>query len=235
MNLFGAPTDSVEAHPLPQAETPPLQSPDATPPAPPAEAEVPGISAMPGKAQDSTTAVEQLLDRHRDDPEQIRDLLVQGDADGAEHRVQALSLAAADAGATAVHRAADELARAICEQADPDILEALWAEVQQTLRNLEAEPASAPVPQPKPPPPTRSLPPPPPLDPAALREAVALMLPLLTDHDPGARDCLKANRTTFRSAFAPEAFVAFEHSVKHRNYEAALEALKKAARRHGVA
>ena len=55
-----------------------------------------------------------------------------------------------------------------------------------------------------------------------------------TGQDPGARDCLKANRATFRSAFTPEAYAEFEQSVKSSDFEAALEHLKKAARRHGI-
>jgi len=63
---------------------------------------------------------------------------------------------------------------------------------------------------------------------------VNLILPLFTGQDPGARDCLKANRTTFRSAFSAEAYVEFEQSVKSGDFPAALEHLKKAARRHGI-
>jgi hypothetical protein len=72
------------------------------------------------------------------------------------------------------------------------------------------------------------------VDPAQLRKAVNLILPLFTGRDPGARDCLKANRSTFRSAFTPEAFVEFEQSVKNGDFTAALEHLKKAGRRHGI-
>jgi sensor domain CHASE-containing protein len=107
-----------------------------------------------------------------------------------------------------------------------------------------ATPASAPsepvilapktAPKPKEAKPARPVPAPPPVDPAQLRKAVNLILPLFTGQDPGARDCLKANRATFRSAFAPEAFVEFEQSVKSGDLTAALEHLKKAARRHGI-
>jgi hypothetical protein len=81
----------------------------------------------------------------------------------------------------------------------------------------------------------RPLPAPPPVNPPLLRKAVNQILPLFTGKDPGARDCLKANRTTFRSAFTPETFVEFEQSVKGGDFDAALEHLKKAARRHGIA
>jgi sensor domain CHASE-containing protein len=82
--------------------------------------------------------------------------------------------------------------------------------------------------------PARPLPARPQLDVAQLRKAVNLILPLFTGRDPGARDCLKDNRTTFRSAFAPEAYVEFETSVKSGDFDAALEHLRKAAKRHGI-
>ncbi len=82
--------------------------------------------------------------------------------------------------------------------------------------------------------PTRRLPPAPPVEMAQLRKAVNQILPLVAERDPGAKDCLRDNRTTFRSAFAPEAFVEFEQLVKSGDFEAALEQLKKAARKHGI-
>lgn len=82
--------------------------------------------------------------------------------------------------------------------------------------------------------PTHALPAPPPVNPAELRKAVNLIWPLFAGQDPGARDCLKANRTTFRSAFSPEAYVEFEQLVKGGDFTTALEHLKKAARRHGI-
>ncbi len=82
--------------------------------------------------------------------------------------------------------------------------------------------------------PARPLPARPPLDPGQLRKAVNLILPLFTGRDPGAKDCLKDNRTTFRSAFAPEAYVEFEDAVKSGDFDAALEHLKKAAKRNGI-
>ena len=94
----------------------------------------------------------------------------------------------------------------------------------------EPKPASKPKEEHRP----RPLPPPPPVNPALLRKAVNLILPLFTGKDPGARDCLKANRATFRSAFTAEAYVEFEQCVKGGDFDAALDHLKKAARKHGV-
>jgi len=82
--------------------------------------------------------------------------------------------------------------------------------------------------------PARALPAPPPVNPAQLRKAMNQILPLFTGQDPGAKDCLKANRATFRSAFTPEAFVEFEQCVKSGDFSAALEHLKKAGKKHGV-
>jgi len=80
----------------------------------------------------------------------------------------------------------------------------------------------------------RRLPAPPPVDHGQLRKAVNLILPLFTGQDPGARDCLKDNRATFRSVFPSEGYVEFEQSVKSGDFTAALEQLKKAAKKHGI-
>jgi hypothetical protein len=82
--------------------------------------------------------------------------------------------------------------------------------------------------------PARRLPPAPPVNPAELRKAVNVILPLLIDQDPGAKDCLKDNRSTFRSAFTPEAYVEFEQLLKTGDFAAALDQLKKAARKHDI-
>jgi sensor domain CHASE-containing protein len=76
--------------------------------------------------------------------------------------------------------------------------------------------------------------PPPPVDPPVLRKAVNEILPLLTELDPGAAECLRANRRTFRSAFSVEGFADFEQQVKAGAYHEALELLKKAAKKQGV-
>lgn len=82
--------------------------------------------------------------------------------------------------------------------------------------------------------PARRLPTPPPVNPAQLRKAVNLIVPLLTDQDPGAKDCLKANRGSFRSAFTPEAWPEFEQLMKANDFSTALDHLKKAVKKHGI-
>jgi sensor domain CHASE-containing protein len=82
--------------------------------------------------------------------------------------------------------------------------------------------------------PARRLPTPPPVNLPQLRKAVNEILPLLTDQDPGAKDCLKANRDAFRSAFSPEGYVEFEQFVKSADFAAALEHLRKAVRKQGI-
>jgi len=82
--------------------------------------------------------------------------------------------------------------------------------------------------------PSRRLPHAPPVDPVHLRKAVSQILPLLAERDPGAKDCLRDNRKTFHSAFTPEAYVEFEQLIKKGDFDAALEQLRKAARKHGI-
>jgi sensor domain CHASE-containing protein len=114
----------------------------------------------------------------------------------------------------------------------PPAPESAAGEPEKPVPNaLDRTPAE---PKPKDNRPARPLPPRPPLDLAQLRKAVNLILPLFTGRDPGARDCLKDNRTTFRSAFAPEVYVEFEDCVKSGDFDTALEHLKKAAKRHGI-
>jgi len=72
------------------------------------------------------------------------------------------------------------------------------------------------------------------LSPALLRKAVHQILPLFAGSDPGASDCLRDNRTTFRAAFTPEGFEEFERSVGEGEFAGAMEQLKKAVRRHGL-
>jgi len=137
-------------------------------------------------------------------------------------------------GATAVHKAATALAHACHERSDPSEIESIWGGLENELRELMV--ALKPVVRPKEeePAPSRRLPAAPPVDPAQLRKAVNLIVPLLAERDPGAKDCLRDNRKTFRSAFMLEAYVDFEQLVKDGNSEGALEQLKKAARKHGI-
>jgi sensor domain CHASE-containing protein len=99
----------------------------------------------------------------------------------------------------------------------------LVADLKPVLKPKEGKPA-----------PARRMPAPPPVNPAQLRKAANEILPLLVDQDPGAKDCLKANRGTFRSAFTAEAYEEFEQCVKRSDFGTALEQLKKAAKKHGI-
>lgn len=149
------------------------------------------------------------------------------------------------------------------KKARPDSQMSLFAEERPAADPASAAPTSPPLPEPPPPPvapepaeaepvvppeipeaepvraeekraPARSLPPSPPVNVSQLRKAVNDILPLLTGHDPGAKDCLKDNRTPFRSAFSPEGFVEFEQTVKRGAYDEAVQLLRKAARKHGI-
>lgn len=72
------------------------------------------------------------------------------------------------------------------------------------------------------------------VDVAQLRRAVHEILPLLTERDPGARDCAKANRSVFRSAFPPAAFDEFEGFIKNGTFDSALDQITRLARKHGI-
>ena len=82
--------------------------------------------------------------------------------------------------------------------------------------------------------PAQALPAAPPINSGQWRKAANQILPLLIDQDPGAKDCLKDNRSVFRSAFTPEGYAEFEQSVKSGDSTAALEQLRSAARHHGI-
>jgi hypothetical protein len=126
------------------------------------------------------------------------------------------------------------LAHACHERSDPREMESIWGELERDLRELVATLKPIVIPKEDKPATSRRLPVAPPVEPAELRKAVNQILPLLAERDPGAKDCLKDNRTTFRSTFAPEAYVEFEHLVKSGNFDPALEQLRKAVRKHGI-
>jgi hypothetical protein len=73
-----------------------------------------------------------------------------------------------------------------------------------------------------------------PVNAAQLRKAVNEILPLLTDQDPGANDCLKANHVVFCSAFVPESYAEFGQLIENGQFGGALELLKKVARKQGI-
>ena len=180
-------------------------------------------------------ALQQFTQEHANAPERIREGLVQGDVPAAQRVLLALKTAAEKIGATHVQRATTALAHACRGGADPSEIESLWVELEKVLRELLA--GLKPVVQAKEDKstPARRLPAAPPVDLPQLRKAVNQIVPLLTDQDPGAKDCLKDNRSTFRSAFTPEGYVEFEQLVKSGNSDTALEQLKKAVRKQGIA
>lgn len=178
--------------------------------------------------------LQQFVEEHASAAEQIRDTLLQGDLPAAQRAIRALKTAADKIGATAVHEAATALAYACQEQSDPSEIESIWGGLEKELRELMVAFKAVVRPKEEEPAPSRRLPAAPPIEPAQLRKAVNLIVPLLTERDPGAKDCLRDNRKAFRSAFTPEAYVEFEQLVKDGNSEGALEQLKKAARKHGI-
>jgi hypothetical protein len=218
----------------PPEEPPPLPTPLPELPAIEGLAVATGLARAEGDHKAYFQALRQYCERQAGAPEGIRDALLQGEAAEAQRLVQALQAEAEAIGAMSVLQAAATLTRALHERPDPAEVESIWAELEEAQDGLLA--ALKPVLHPKEDKPARPrrLPTPPRVNPAQLREAVSAMVPLLADADPGARDCLRDNRATFRSAFTPEAFLEFEHSVKRRDFSGALEQLRKAARKHGI-
>ena len=118
------------------------------------------------------------------------------------------------------------------DEAEPAVVTAGIPPVEED--GAPEEPKAALKPPKDKPAPVRRLPAQPPVNAAQLRKAVNLIVPLLTDSDPGAKDCLKDNRGSFRSAFTPEGYVEFEQLIKEAEYAAALELMQKAVKKHGI-
>lgn len=194
-----------------------------------------GLAWANGNTKVYLKALQKFEEQQSGVPEKVRDALVQGDNEEAESLVSHLAGVAGDLGALAVRDAAVVLARAIHSPADPTSIETQWSRLEKELdelvvnlkphlpqRELKAAPAA------------RRLSAAAALDLAELRKAVGIIVPLLVDGDPGAKDCLKDNKGTFRSGFAAETYVDFEHAVRSSKFEVALELLKKAVRKHAI-
>jgi hypothetical protein len=156
--------------------------------------------------------------------------LVQGHSSQADQLLQDLKDAAGALGGATIHDASAVLIKAVQAQSDPGEIEFLWVDLEKAVNELVSEATEAREKTPA----ARPLPAQPTVTPPLLRKAIGLMLPLLTDQDPGAKDCLKDNRTTFRSAFSPEVFVEFEQQIKSKDYTTALEQLRKAAKKYKI-
>jgi HPt (histidine-containing phosphotransfer) domain-containing protein len=215
----------------------------AAPATPPVTAELPeidgldlaeGLAWSDGNPKTYLKSLERFSQEQTGIPEKIRDALVQGEPAAAERMAQSLKTAAGDIGAGSVQKAATALAHAIHGQTDPSDIEFLWADLEKVLNELLSGLRQALKSKEDKPSPARRLPPQPPVNPAQLRKAVNLIAPLFAGQDPGAKECLKDNRATFRSAFVPEAYVEFEQCVKKGDFDAALEQLKKAVKKYGI-
>lgn len=240
-----APPDASESTaPQPQSEPPAasagMENHSATTAAPLDLPIIEGLAATDGLARAGADpklyfkALQHFVEQHARAPEKIREALLQGDLAAAERMVRSLITSAGDIGASSVESAAAALARAVREQPDPAGIESRWEELEKAVRDLVADLKPVLKVKESKPAPARRLPAPPAVNPAQLRKAVNEILPLLADQDPGAKDCLKANRATFRSAFTSEAYEEFEQFVKRSDFGTALEQLKKAAKKHGI-
>jgi sensor domain CHASE-containing protein/HPt (histidine-containing phosphotransfer) domain-containing protein len=245
VNQVTAPPDASEStaprpQSEPQAASAGMENHSATTAAPLDLPVIEGLAAADGLARVGADpkvyfkALQHFVEQHAGAPEKIREALLQGDLAAAERMVRSLKTSAGDIGASAVESAAAALSRAVREQPDPGEIESRWEELEKVVRDLVADLKPVLKPKEGKRAPARRLPAPPPVNPAQLRKAVNEILPLLADQDPGAKDCLKANRATFRSAFAPEACEKFEQFVKRGDFGTALEQLKKAAKKYGI-
>jgi HPt (histidine-containing phosphotransfer) domain-containing protein len=193
-----------------------------------------GLARAGGDSKVYLKALQHFSEEQGGTPERIRDALLRGDLTAADQMARRLKIAAGEIGATAVQSSAAAVAGAVLEQPDPGEMEALWAALDKAVRDLVSE--LRPLLKPKEGKSakdhrqvTAA-----PVNPAELRKAVSEIVPLLADRDPGARDCLKANRAIFRSAFTPEAYSEFERAVKVNDFDGARDQLKKAVRKHGL-
>jgi HPt (histidine-containing phosphotransfer) domain-containing protein len=196
---------------------------------------VEGLARAGGDAKAYLKALKSFAETEAGTPEQIRDALERGDSNNADKLAHELARTAAEIGAGAVHDAAMAVGRAIEGQVEPDRLEFLWADLDRALRELVTEIKAALRPREEKPAAPRAVRPPPPINLAEFRKAVHTIVPLFAGQDPGAKDCFKDHRAVFRSAFSAEAYAEFEQLVKKNAFDAALEHLKKTAKRHGVA
>ena len=163
----------------------------------------------------------------------VRNALERGEFDEAGRVVRSLKTESGEIGAVAANGAAATLERAIHDHYEPGDIEAIWAEMEGVLGALimdlkaalnlrEEKPSGGRAMQGAA------------VDLPTLRKAVAIIVPLLVDGDPGAKDCWKDNKATFRSAFPHDGHVEFERCIKSGEFHAAMDALKKALKKHGV-
>jgi hypothetical protein len=193
-----------------------------------------GLSLADGDPGKYMKALRLFVEHQRKATLKIRDHMVQGDMPAAERVLNSLKVAAGEISAISLRESATKLDQAIHGESEPAEVEFLWLEVDKNLRDLlaglkpileEAEENRAP---------SRPAEPRLKVDVGQLRKAVNQILPLLTDNDPGAKDCFKDYRSVFRPAFASEAFEEFEQAMKRNDFGTGLELLKKAVKKHGI-
>lgn len=215
----------------------------AEPASSPAEADFPavsglvvseGLSLADGDPAKYMKGLQLFVEHQRKATLKIRDHMVQGDMPAAERVLNSLKVAAGEIGAVSLRESATKLDQAMHGESEPAEVEFLWLEVDKNLRDLlaglkpvleEAEENRSPA---RPAEPRLKV------DVAQLRKAVNQILPLLTDNDPGAKDCFRDYRSVFRPAFASEAYEEFEQAMKRNDFGTGLELLKKAVKKHGI-
>jgi HPt (histidine-containing phosphotransfer) domain-containing protein len=193
-----------------------------------------GLARVGGDVKAYLKTLKTFAETESGTPDRIRDALEQGDSNQAHNLAQELAHAAGEIGAESVQEAALAVVRGLQGRVEPDQLEFLWADLDKALRQLVTEVKAALKPREEKPAAPRAARPPPPINLAEFRKAVHTIVPLFAGQDPGAKDCFKDNRAVFRSAFSPEGYAEFEQLVKKNDFEAALEHLRKTAKRHGI-
>ncbi len=193
-----------------------------------------GLSLSDGDSDKYLKALQHFAEHQRKATGKIRDHMVQGDMPSAERVLNSLKVAAGEIGAMALRESAGKLDQAMHGESDPAEVEFQWLEVDKSLRDLLTglKPmleAAAEPPGSKKPSEHRAK-----VDVSQLRKAVNQILPLLTDNDPGAKDCFKDYRSVFRPAFTPEAYEEFEQAMKRNDFGPGLDLLKKAVKKHGI-
>lgn len=193
-----------------------------------------GLARVGGDVKAYLKALKTFAEAESGTPDRIRDALEQSDSNQAHNLAQELAQAAAEIGAEAVQEPALAVVRGLQGQVEPDQLEFLWADLDKALRQVVTEIKAALKAREEKPAAPRAVRPPP-INLAEFRKAVHTIVPLFAGQDPGAKDCFKDHRAVFRSAFSPEGYAEFEQLVKKKDFAAALEHLRKTAKRHGIA
>jgi len=194
-----------------------------------------GLRRVAGNQGLYVRLLRQFLDGEADAAVRIRESLDRGERAVAERLAHTVKGVAGNLAAGPVQAAAGALEKAIRDGADPARVETLRAQLAEALDRLSSAlrpllPSSTGAPEAAPPP-SSALP----ADPAVLREVVKRWTRLLAESDAGTGEGLEVEGEALRALFGgAEAFAAFAEQVKSYDFEAGLEALRRAAALKGI-